>query len=191
MDAWLRTGYFDYVRRHRGRYRFFLGSSLMGKRSEFKRRPQDRYNTPEKAVEPLLPHLAPSTPFIEPCPGRGHLIRWLENAGHVCMKRLPQDARTHNYNIPNNAYVFITNPPWTRDLLHPIIENLRQQAPTWLLIDADWMHTQQASPYLKYCSHIVSIGRVRWIAGTDMDGKDNACWYRFSWNKPKTIFISR
>ena len=39
-------------------------------------------------------------------------------------------------------------------------------APTWLLFDADWAHTKQAAPYLRHCSHIVSVGRVHWMAGT-------------------------
>ena len=39
----------------------------MGKRSDFPRIPQDRYNTPLRAVLPLLERLAPSTQFYEPC----------------------------------------------------------------------------------------------------------------------------
>ena len=33
----------------------------MGKRSDFERFPQDKYNTPEPAIAPLLPHLALET----------------------------------------------------------------------------------------------------------------------------------
>ena len=47
-----------------------------------------------------------------------------------------------------SADVFITNPPWRRDVLHPIIVNLSDQAPTWLLLDAGWVHTRQSVPYL-------------------------------------------
>ena len=35
--------------------------------------------------------------------------------------------------------------------------------PTWLLFDADWMHTHKSSEYIKYCSMIVSVGnQVVW-----------------------------
>jgi hypothetical protein len=43
------------------------------------------------------------------------------------------------------ASMFITNPPWDRKVLHPLIEHLSSIAPTWLLFDADWMHTKQSS----------------------------------------------
>jgi hypothetical protein len=29
------------------------------------------------------------------------------------------------------------------------------------------------------CSDIVSVGRLRWIEGTIMSGKQNFAWYRF------------
>ena len=47
------------------------------------------------------------------------------------------------------------------------------------MIDLDWAATKQARPFLPSCSDIVSIGRVRWIAGTKMFGKENYAWYRF------------
>jgi hypothetical protein len=84
------------------------------------------------------------------------------------------------YELPfQHVTYFITNPPWTRNLLHPIIDHLSGILPTWLLLDADWMHTKQAAPYLEYCTKIVSIGRVKWMEGTKMTGKDNCCWYQF------------
>ena len=73
----------------------------------------------------------------------------------------------------------ITNPPWNRKILHPMIEHFVSQKPTWLLFDSDWMHTKQSIPYLKYLSKIVSIGRVKWIEGSSSVGKDNCCWYFF------------
>jgi hypothetical protein len=59
---------------------------------------------------------------------------------------------------------FITNPPWRRDVLHPLIAKLVMFAPTWLLFDADF----------------VSVGRVKWISESKMTGKDNCCWYLFN-----------
>ena len=98
------------------------------------------------------------------------------------------DARPTQYHITNVDY-FITNPPWTRELLHPIIDNLRKQLPTWLLFDADWMHTKQARPYLPFCDLIVSVGRVKWIPDSLYVGKDNSCWYKFINQETETTFV--
>jgi hypothetical protein len=54
----------------------------MGKRSDFERIPQDRYDTPPKAVEPLLPHLEHQR-FVEPCVGNGFLVGHLKRAGYI------------------------------------------------------------------------------------------------------------
>ena len=171
---------------------------------QFERRPRDMYPTPPEAVAPLLAHLSPRTMFLEPCAGEGDLIQHLEAAGHVCMgaydiepKRgktrhltVPKDARSYNYSWREGC--FITNPPWARDVLHPIILNLSCQMPTWLLFDADWMHTRQAAPYMGRCKKIISIGRVKWIPDSKFTGKDNACWYLFDYNAPSAAqFIAR
>lgn len=154
----------------------------MGKRSTFPRRQHDFYPTPEAAVLPLLPHLKRGVWFIEPCAGEGDLVRHLERAGHFCAHRsdIEQDAAKAQYQPDRlGAGFFITNPPWSRDVLHPIITNLSAQAPTWLLFDADWMHTRQAAPYLPLCRKIVSVGRVKWIPDSPHTGKENAAWYLF------------
>ena len=78
-----------------------------------------------------------------------------------------------------NVDFFITNPPWSRDILHPMIMHLSAIRPTWLLFDADWMHTKQAAPYLPYCKKIVSVGRVKWIPKSPHSGMDNCAWYLF------------
>ena len=163
----------------------------MGRRSDFPRRPMDAYATPAEAVGPLLPHLT-KTRFIEPCAGDGALVILLNNAGLFCAQasdiapRRPdvvqRDARTSIW--PDLfASVFITNPPWTRRDLHPIIINLSNQKPTWLLFDAAWLFTGQAAPYVNRIRKIVSVGRVKWIAGSPHAGKDDAVWYLF--DKPQ------
>ena len=153
----------------------------MGKRSQFPRVPQDAYSTPPEAVTPLLPHLAPGTRFIEPCCGEGRLVEHLVSAGHVCAARcdLPTDATIWRYVSIENGVIFITNPPWRRDVLHPLIINLSSQAPTWLLLDAPWCHTRQAIPYLLRLRKIVSVGRVRWIPDSPFTSKDDRAWHLF------------
>lgn len=158
----------------------------MGKRSDFERIPRDMYPTPEAAVRPLLSHLAPGTIYGEPCAGDGRLVGHLAAAGHQCVGAwdieplAPWIIRADAMTLRCAAVpVWITNPPWTRSVLHPIIENLATQAPTWILFDADWMHTAQSTPYMPWCKRIVSIGRVKWIEGSASVGKDNCCWYLF------------
>lgn len=169
----------------------------MSKRaSQFERKEKDFYRTPEAAVIPLLPHLQDNTLFIEPCCGDGALIKVLESYGHSCFcasdadpnlydDAFSLDACSFNYKANmEDGFVFITNPPWTRAILHPIIENLSNQAPTWLLFDADWIHTKQARPLLNRLVKVVSVGRVKWFPETNMTGKDNCAWYLF--DKPRS-----
>lgn len=158
----------------------------MGKRSDFERRPRDFYPTPPEAVKPLLPYLAPKTRFCEPCAGDGALIRTLMAAGHECNWASDIEPRGHGIFTADALTLkvhkidcFITNPPWSRDILHPLIQHLTSIAPAWLLFDADWPHTKQAVPYLKHLHRIVAIGRVKWIPDSKFTGKDNCCWYLF------------
>jgi hypothetical protein len=184
-----------YVGRSRKFKEQLTGGWAVGKRSNFERKPRDFYPTPYEAVIPLLPWLPPHSRFDEPCAGDGDLIAHLERNGHTCAAasdiegtEYAHDARTVE---KCQGDFFITNPPWSRDMLHPIIENLRVQAPTWLLFDADWMHTKQAAPYLEYCHMIVSVGRVKWIPDSKMTGKDNCAWYLFDNTISPTEFVGR
>ena len=160
----------------------------MGKRSDFPRRPRDFYPTPRAAVMPLLAHLEPQSSFIEPCAGAGDLVEHLTAAGHRCIWAFDLEPQSDSvkpfdamdmrlFDWPGD-YI-ITNPPWSRNVLHPMIEHFAAQRPTWLLFDADWMHTRQAAPYLSLLRKIVSVGRVKWIRDSAMTGKDNACWHLF------------
>ncbi len=172
----------------------------MGKRSDFERKPRDFYPTPFAAVEPLIQHLPQGFTFAEPCAGDGQLCRHLEYFGGTCM--WASDIEPQLEGVLQNDYseigedevlesdFIITNPPWDRKLLHPMIEHFIKLRPTWLLFDADWMHTKQASEYIKHCSVIVSVGRIKWFG--NMTGKDNCAWYRFEATKNyATIFHGR
>ena len=90
------------------------------------------------------------------------------------------------------ADYIITNPPWDRSLLHPMIEYFTAFRPTWLLFDADWMHTKQSVPYMGMLKKIVSIGRVKLIEKNKSVGKDNCCGYLFDRKQSKnTKFYGR
>ena len=164
----------------------------MSKRSGFARIPRDLYNTPAKAVEPLLRILKPKTLFVEPCYGDGTLARALMAAGHRLMEAhdLPTDARVHPYS-PQPSVIFITNPPyWGQpEDLHPLIENLSDQAPTWLLMSADWLFNQSSGPLTKRLRRIVAVGRVKWIPDSPYVGKDNAAWLLFERQANQRFFV--
>ena len=63
--------------------------------------------------------------------------------------------------------------------MHALIGHFARIAPAWLLLETDWASTKQAAPFIPSCSDIVSVGRLRWIEGTTMSGKQNFAWYRF------------
>lgn len=170
----------------------------MGKRSSFERRPQDFYPTPPEAVAPLLPHLPKHFTYIEPFAGDGALISALPGkcvwASDIEPRELGIRAMPYDTALvlaPEAADYVISNPPWRRDLLHNAIARFSGTWPTWFLLDADWMQTSQADPYLRYCDLIVAIGRVRWIPGSRSVGKDNCCWYRFQSLPVQTRFVGR
>ena len=172
----------------------------MGKRSDFERKPRDFYPTPFAAVEPLIDHLPREFTFAEPCAGDGQLCRHLEHFGGVCMWASDIEPQLrgiakNNYSDIGNKELYesdfiITNPPWDRKLLHPMIEFFTSKRKTWLLFDADWPHTKQSKNYISMCSKIVSVGRIKWFG--NMTGKDNCAWYLFDKkNNEPTKFYGR
>ena len=118
--------------------------------------------------------------FCEPCAGEGDLIRHLRSFGLTCVFQgdiaTGQDALT----VSSFPAPVVTNPPWRREVMHALIAHFMEFGPfCWLLVDLDWSATKQAVPFMKHCSDIVVVGRVRWIPNTKMDGKENCAWYRF------------
>lgn len=173
----------------------------MGKRSNFERRERDFWPTPFAAVVPLIPHLGIVRNFTEPCAGDGTLIRHLSHFNlyaYFASDIEPMGEGIHkadamSLTLPlDRADSVITNPPWDRKILHPMISHfIEHNNNVWLLFDADWMHTKQATPYLKNCEKIVSIGRVKWVPDSKQTGKDNCCWYKFVQSQTRTEFVGR
>jgi len=172
----------------------------MGKRSDFKRRKNDTYDTPYSAFLPLVPHLVPGRSFIDPCAGKNLLIEHLEKHNMTCLAAYDIEPRgdyifkldaleLKKINLIGADYI-ITNPAWTRQLLHPMIDTFRKLATTWLLFDSDWKETKQSAPYMPYCSKVVSVGRVSWM-NNGISGKDNCSWYQFIDHETETIFKGR
>ena len=153
----------------------------MGKRSNFEPIPRDFYPTPFAAVRPLTPHLGRVRTFAEPCCGDGALVRHLESFGLRCV--YAGDIATGQNALACDSYggvPVITNLPYQRKLMHALIMHFMRAAPfVWLLIDFDWSATRQAAPFLRHCTDVVPVGRLRWIEGSEHTGKDNFAWYRF------------
>lgn len=176
----------------------------MAKRSEFKRIERDYYRTFDpKAGDALRPFVTHIKAALEPFAGAGDLtkqfptISWVQTdiESQACFVE-EADAFTYtDWDLEEALDVdaVISNPPWSRPILHKAIEHFAPIIQTWFLLDANWMFTRQASSYLeKYCTDIITIGRVKWIPDTTMSGKDDCCWYRFSLDKTEpTRFFGR
>jgi len=164
----------------------------MGKRSNFPKIPKDAYMTTDwRAIRPLAHYYQNSfLSYYEPCAGKGDLINLLEQVG-ACVGSSDDELDARFTQYQTTAQYFITNPPWSRELLHPIIENLRKQKPTWLLFDADWMLTAQSAPYMKFCKTVLPVGRLKWIPGSEHTGKDNCAWYLFVSYEADCTFVPK
>lgn len=178
----------------------------MGKRSDFERIPKEKYYTPLKAVPSLINQLEipdNGLNYIEICGGNGALIDHLSSYNLNCIDSYDIEPERNDIKFgdaskldfdqlyPNVEYL-ITNPPWRRDMLHPILSNIiDSDKKCWFLIDLNWAATKQASPYLTYCKKIVVIGRLNWIPGTTMASKDDCAWYLFgNETNQDTIFVN-
>lgn len=166
----------------------------MGKRSDKPKIDKDAYQTIDgKAFAPLLPHIRNVRAYAEPCLGEGRLVGHLDEQAPwmECTYKndigLGEDAISGQLleSASNRFDAIITNPPWTRKVLHPMISKFISIAPTWLLFDADWPYTMQdhlpikVPELLDKCVKIVAVGRLKWIPDTTMSGKDNCAWYYF------------
>ena len=155
---------------------------------QFARRKHDAYATPFPAVPPLA-RILPPLLYYEPCAGDGDLIRHLDRFGFTCVGssdiQIGVDAMSLTRDNMNGAEAIITNPPWSRHLLHPMIEHFVTLVPeVWLLFDGDWMWTKQAAHIVGgLLTDIVPLPRLKWIPGSKHTAKDNACFYRFSLDK--------
>jgi hypothetical protein len=175
----------------------------MGRRSSFERRRHDEYDTPYEAVLPVIPHLRQDgiKRFCEPCSGIGYLVDHLESLGLRCGFasdiKMGWDAlkeMTPDWFARIEVDGIVTNPPWSRSVRVSLIEKFLEccPGPVWCLLDADCMHTKYMAKLMLACTDIVTVGRVRWIAGSLFTSKDSAAWFRFKRdNLQPTVFHGR
>lgn len=137
--------------------------------------------------------------FSEPFAGNGALIDHLEKIGGNCLLKSDIEPQRDDiqqidfFTLDKFPATVITNSPWDRKILHPIIDKLITETDEcWLLFDANWQYTKQSSQYIKYCERIVAIGRLKWFPDSKMTGKDDAAWYKFTNKKHEyTRFYGR
>lgn len=165
----------------------------MAKRSSgtFERVEKDFYATIDPRATEMLHRVitAPGQPesvkYYEPCAGQGDLIKLIEQNCPTAQCVGSSDISTGKdaFDLTSDdlegADCIITNPPWSRNLLHDMIIHFKDLKPTFLLFDADWAMNKSSVPYLEYCYGIYPIGRLKWIPGTTMQSKDNCAWYFF------------
>lgn len=178
----------------------------MSKRNtKFDRIPRGLYLTPEKALRPLYRHLRVTDRIWEPCAANGALARMLnEHAPVVAASDIhPLDdsvgaldalAITPAMAAACEATSFITNPPWPEPRRNgeptmAILRHLNSLLPTWALLPADFMHTRYGATLMPRCAVVVSIGRVKWIEGSEHEGYDNACWYLFAQRPQRAVMF--
>lgn len=165
----------------------------MSKRTQkFKRREKDFYATPYRAVPPLLPYLKNNCKFIEATAGNGQLIDHLVKHGHECLGAFdiePKRDDITEYDMLNalpsifdeEADYIITNPPWRRDLLIPLVKFFSSVKPTFLLFDSDFLFTKKtgAPEVLPFCHYVIPTPRLKWIPDSKHSATDNTAWYMF------------
>jgi hypothetical protein len=172
------------MRRHR--------KKMKSRRSRYLKKARGLYETREpRAVEALSTYLPPGSRFIEPCAAsgrlRGHLIA--HPNGYTCDRAsdivpLASDVERKDVFSYTSADVapgaaFITNPPYDRDVLDPLIAHLSDVAPTWLLLYVGWLFAQESAPLCDRMRFIVPLGhRPRWFDGKGSETRDFA-WVLF------------
>lgn len=131
----------------------------MGKRdgNKFERNKRDYYATIDPAAaNALIEHLPISCLFIEPCAGAGDLRNELErHYGVVCTyacdiepsgEKVSEENCLNIKGVAEDTTCFITNPPYSWDMLQPILDYLPAIRPTWLLLQPTTCTTSEWPP---------------------------------------------
>ncbi len=162
-------------------------------RSGHQKSPLDYYPTPPEAVTALAPFLEPSTRFVEPCAGGGHLIRHLEALGHVCTLAIDLDPKHPSVSKGDaldltrdqlgDAVMFATNLPFSDwKVFERLLWHLISIAPTWTLQPHAYLCNEQCGPLLNHAVEIVPTARLRLFEGTSMNWKRDTTWALYDLN---------
>lgn len=143
----------------------------MSKRSNFEKISRDFYPTIDPNAFPLnfLEEFLSYDSYAEPCAGSLDLAQHLQyptwtsdlEPGDPSVKQ--KDALTLTEEDLKDCDAIITNPPFTKKVLLPLLDHFITLKPTWLLLPADYMHNQYFAGYMNKCSKVISIGRLYWF----------------------------
>ena len=159
----------------------------MGKRTSFSKVDKDFYPTIDpRAFEAIIPFVRGRT-YAEPCAGNGDLVDGLADAATCKWEtdvREEVDCRTMDaMSITQDDLegidLIITNPPFTKSVLLPMIDHFMSLKPTWLLLPWDLPCNKYFRLYAEGCNKIVPIGRLCWFKkdGKFVRGYENFAWY--------------
>jgi hypothetical protein len=89
-----------------------------------------------------------------------------------------------NIAVNSGATHFISNPPWinTKESgyqLLEIINHLSNILPTWLLLNGNFAFNKRSSDSMAICTDIVTVGRLKWIKGSQHSATEDSCWFLF------------
>lgn len=169
-----------------------LESARRGARqSRYAKKDRCAYDTTDpRAVAALRPHIRHLTRFIEPCAGKGDLVRQLQAIGLQCVDQFDIAPRAEGIRQqdalewqapPFNRPPIITNPPFSWPLLGQLISHWLLQADSiWLLLPANFAHRSTRAHLMRHCRQIVSIGQMRWEPDSKHQSVDIFAWYEFS-----------
>lgn len=159
----------------------------MGKRSNFDKVPKDFYGTTDpKAVPPKLVEFIRGKSYAEPCYGNGDLedllmdvatCKWRSDIRETVGSSKVVDAMCLSKEDIAGCDYIITNPPFSRDVLLPLIDHFVSMKPTWLLLPADYMHNVYFGDYMQRCRRVISVGRLKWFKDSKHTSTDNFAWY--------------
>lgn len=187
----------------------------MGKRSDYPRwHSKDFWGTlDERAINEAFIKEVRGKQYAEPCCGAGDLVDLLVEVA-VCKWESDiewrgagreKDALSITKDDLAGLDLIITNPPFTWEMLKPLLDHLPTLKPTWLLLPADSLHTKRMGPYMAKCEKVVSIGRLKWFRDNDprlwdenaqvfkknTDPTDNFVWCLFTDKQCNTTFVGR
>jgi hypothetical protein len=160
----------------------------MGKRSDFERVGKDFYPTIDPTcLTPFFRSIMSDVNYAEPCYGGGDLekLMWFANCVYKSdienryVGAIEKDALDLTEEDLSAAEVIVTNPPYSRKILLPLIEHFTSLKETWLLLPADILHNQYFADYVNSARLILSVGRLYWQENR-IKGKDNYCWIQWT-----------
>jgi len=176
----------------------------MSKRSNFEKVPKDFYTTVDpNAIPPKLIEFIRGKSYASPCYGNGDLedllmevavCRWRSDIRETVGSSKVWDAMRLSKHELERCDIILENPPFSRDVLLPMIDHFITLKPTWLLLPADYMHNKYFSPYVAKCSKVVSVGRLKWFKDSRHTSTDNFCWYFWKHHADEdteTVFYGR